>query len=167
MTRRAFTAEEFRAALGRFATGVTVLTVARDDGRPHGMTVNAFASVSLEPPLVLVCLGRNALSATVIRARGRFGVSILRQEQEAASRYFAEANQDAESAERLGIRWRNTEQGTPLLEESLAQLECSLEATHDGGDHIIVVGRVEHIVVGDGRPLVYFRSRYSSLGETP
>ncbi len=159
-----FTSDEFRAALGRFATGVTVLSVARDDGRPFGMTVNAFTSLSLQPPLVLVCVGRNALSGAAIAARGRFGVSILREDQQALSRYFSESNQDAESAERLGIRWRATEHGTPLVEHCLAQLECSLAATHDGGDHRILVGAVEHIVVGDGRPLLFYRGRYPALG---
>ena len=167
MPGRPFTPEEFRSALGRFASGVTVITVARQDGqaqgRVHGMTANAFSSVSLEPPLVLVCVNKSAQTCALLAARGRFGINILRQEQEALSRYFAEVNQDPETAERLGIRWRFTERGTPLLEGCLAQLECALAATHEGGDHLIFVGAVEQFAAADGHPLLFYRSRYAAL----
>jgi flavin reductase (DIM6/NTAB) family NADH-FMN oxidoreductase RutF len=157
------TAAEFRKALGRFASGVTVVTVARQTGQIHGMTATAFASVSLEPLMVLVCVDRRARTHPLICAQKRFAVNVLREEQEAFARYFALPDQDHESGEALGVRYTFTEQGTPLLEGCLAYLECRLVSAHDAGDHTIFLGEVEHAEVREGRPLLYFAGAYRRL----
>ncbi|MGH9774399.1 MAG: flavin reductase family protein [Candidatus Acidiferrales bacterium] len=155
----------FRRALGHFATGVTVVTVEREPGRVHGMTANSFTSVSLKPPLVLVCVDHAAQTHTLIPERGRFGVNVLGEEQEALAEFFSKPEQSREDAERLNVRFRVTEQGTPVLEGSLMQLECRLFAAHRAGDHTIFVGEVEEIFSVAGRPLLFYRGRYGKLPE--
>lgn len=161
----AVNSEDFRRALGHFATGVTVVTVLRPNGGVHGMTANAFSSVSLDPPLVLVCIGYAARTFEYIPQQRRFGVNILRDHQEAAARYFAAAtDQKPEEVQRLGLRYRATERGTPLIEPCLAQLECALAASHEAGDHTLFIGRVEQAVVHEGRPLLFYRGNFCGLG---
>ena len=155
--------DEFRQALGHFATGVTVITIDRGQRQVHGMTANAFASVSLVPPLVLVCVDHSARSHPLLKEQKRFGVNVLKEGQEALARYFADVNQSHETAAHLGVRYSFTERGTPLLETSLAQLECALVAAHEAGDHTIFVGQVEHAATREGRPLLFYRGRYSKL----
>jgi len=157
--------EEFRRALGHFATGVTVVTVATPEGAVHGMTANAFSSVSLEPPLVLVCVGLNARTHSLILQRGRFGINVLRDDQEAPARFFASAEQKQDAAERLGVKFRFTAGGVALLEGSLAQMECKLVSSHLAGDHTIFVGRVEEARTGEGRPLLFYRGRFCGLSD--
>lgn len=155
--------EEFRQALGHFATGVTVITVFRGQGLVHGMTANAFASVSLDPPLVLVCVERTARSFPLLLEQKRFGVNVLREDQQALARYYADAAQDHETAQHLGVRYETTPRGTPLLADCLARLECTLVATHEAGDHTIFVAEVERASVQGGRPLLFYRGKFPSL----
>jgi flavin reductase (DIM6/NTAB) family NADH-FMN oxidoreductase RutF len=155
---------EFRAALGRFATGVTVITVETAEGKIHGMTASAFCSVSLHPPLVLVCVDHLAETYLHLRERRQFGVSILRQEQEALSEFFADPERNPDAAYRLGIKYRPMKTGTPVLEGALGNLECSVVGAHEAGDHTIFVGEVREATVGEGSPLLYFRGRYRVCG---
>ncbi|MGB8771886.1 MAG: flavin reductase family protein [Candidatus Korobacteraceae bacterium] len=154
------TPNEFRAALGRFATGVTVITVETAEGQVHGMTANAFCSVSLQPPLVLVCIDHLAETYLHIRERRKFGVSVLREEQEALSEFFADPERNRDAGYRLGIRYWPMQSGTPVLQNTLANLDCSVVNAYEGGDHTIFVGEVREVSVADGAPLLYFRGRY-------
>ena len=157
------TEEEFRAVLGQFATGVTVITVATAEGQAHGMTANAFASVSLNPLLVLVCVDGRARSHPLIHKRRRFGVNVLAEGQQNLAEYFARPSEDHEMAERLGIAYWFTERGTPLLRDCLAHLECEVVSTHDEGDHTVFIGAVEQMGHRPGRPLLFYRGRYRNL----
>jgi flavin reductase (DIM6/NTAB) family NADH-FMN oxidoreductase RutF len=154
------TPDEFRAALGRFATGVTVITVETAKGEVHGMTASAFCSVSLRPPLVLVCVDHLAEMYLHLRERRQFGASILREEQEALSEFFADPERNPDAAYRLGIKYRPTKTGTPVLESALGNLDCSVVSAHAAGDHTIFIGEVREATVGEGAPLLYFRGRY-------
>ncbi len=154
------TADEFRAALGRFATGVTVITVETAAGDVHGMTASAFCSVSLRPPLVLVCVDRLAETYLHLRERRQFGVSILKEEQEALSEFFADAERNPGAAYRLAIKYRPMKSGTPVLQNALGNLDCSVLSAHEAGDHTIFVGEVREVIVNEGPPLLYFRGRY-------
>jgi len=156
--------EEFRKALGHFATGVTVITVARGSGLVHGMTANAFASVSLQPPLVLVCVDHSAHTRPFLLEQKRFGVNVLRDDQAELSRYYAEAELKDEVAAELGVRYLYTDCGTPLLADSLARLECAVVATYEAGDHTIFLAEVEQASVEEARPLLFYRGKYHRLG---
>ena len=112
--------QEFRAALGRFSSGVTVITVETADGQVHGMTASSFCSVSLRPPLVLVCIDHLAETYLHLRERGRFGVSVLKEEQEALSEFFADPERDPDAAFRLGIHYNLMKSGMPVLADALA-----------------------------------------------
>jgi flavin reductase (DIM6/NTAB) family NADH-FMN oxidoreductase RutF len=148
----------FRAVLGRFASGVTVVTARDADGNPHGMTVSAFSSLSLDPPLVLVCIGNDASTAPVMAQAGSFAVNVLRDDQEALSRRFASAM----SQRFEGIGYQGSE-GDPRLEGVLAWMQCRVVAQHPSGDHVIYVGEVEQAGMSDGRPLLYYRGGYATL----
>jgi flavin reductase (DIM6/NTAB) family NADH-FMN oxidoreductase RutF len=158
------TPDEFRAALGRFASGVTVITVETAEGDVHGMTANAFCSVSLHPPLVLVCVDHLAETYLHLSERGRFGVSVLKEEQEALSEFFADPERNPDAAYRLGIKYRPMKSGIPVLEDALANLDCTVVGAHSAGDHTIFVGEVKEIALGEGTPLLYFRGRYGLDG---
>lgn len=158
------TQADFRKALGSFATGVTVITVDYE-GQVHGMTANAFASVSLDPLLVLVCVAHKARTHTYLHARKRFGVNVLAESQRVISEYYArpaQTHQDAE--EQAGAHFDRTAHGTPVLRDALAYLECRLHTAQDAGDHTIFIAEVEDVVVRSGEPLLYFRSRYRQIG---
>jgi flavin reductase (DIM6/NTAB) family NADH-FMN oxidoreductase RutF len=157
------TPELFRRVLGAFATGVTVITAERAPGEVHGMTANAFASVSLDPPLVLVCVGQNARLLSYLKTQRRFGLSILRDSQQRVSEFFAEPQQDPAGCARLGIRYRWTESGIPLLEDALAYLTCSVVAQYMAGDHTIFIGEVESLESAAGEPLLYLRGQYRRI----
>lgn len=150
----------FRAALGRFASGVTVITVPKREDEIHGMTASAFCSVSLQPPLVLVCIDHLAETYLHVREIGRFGVSILREEQEALSEFFADPERNPDAAYRLGIEYRYMKSGMPVLKNVLANLDCEVVNAYDGGDHTIFVAEVKETEVAEGAPLLYFRGRY-------
>lgn len=146
----------FRQVLGRFATGVTVVTgLAR--GEPVGLAVNSFTSVSLEPPLVAFCVAERSRTWPRLRSEGNFCVNILAEDQEALSRAFAGRPPDRF----LGVGWRPGRSGAPILAGVVAWIECAVEAEHAAGDHVIVVGRVQDLDVGhEGRPLVFYRGGY-------
>ena len=160
------TSREYRDAVGMFTTGITVLT-ARSEEFGHGMTANAFASVSLDPLLVLVCVERDALMHKVLDEVGRFAVSVLAADQEDLARYFSDSGRPMGMAQFLPVAWHpGPETGAPLLDGALAYLECDLEAAHDGGDHTVFLGRVRRVERVTGDPLLYFGGRYRRL-ETP
>jgi len=154
---------DFRHVLGHFATGVTIISTCDADGRPTGLTASAFSSVSLDPPLILVCVDHKSQSYPALRERGRFAVNILSLDQETASRRFATTRLDKFE----GIPHRISELGLPLLDGALAQLECTTVSTHVAGDHTIFVGRVEAARVLGEEPLLYFRGKYQRLATPP
>lgn len=151
--------DDFRATLGRFATGVTVITATAGD-RDHGMTVSAFSSLSLDPALVLVCVDRVATMHGVLVEDAVFGVNVLAVGQETLSRRFASGDPSDRFA---GVGYTRGALGAPLLDGTLAWLECRVAARHAGGDHTIVVGAVAEAGVREARPLLYYRSGYASL----
>lgn len=153
-------ARTFRDALGCFATGVTVVTAMCPDGTPIGLTANSFTSVSLDPPLLLVCIANNAGSAPYLRDAERFAVNVLQIGQQPTSNRFAGKGED-----RFGVTpWEVGEYGTPVLTGSLSSFECSRDAVHDGGDHFLLVGRVLKAIFEPRRdPLLYFRGKYRKL----
>lgn len=150
---------EFRNALSRFASGVTVVTTKDAAGKLHGLTVSAFCSVSLDPPLVLVCIENAAGSRYAFSESGVFTVNILSARQSHISEHFASLAEDKfhgiDSA--IGLN------GLPLMPGCLAILECRITKILDGGDHTIFVGEVENTSVGDGEPIIHFRSEYRTL----
>jgi flavin reductase len=159
------TVSDFRKAMGCFATGVTIVTVDLD-GEVHGMTANALASVSLDPPLLLVCVDHSARTHAHLRARKRFGINILAEHQQPISQYYARTDYSQERAEQeAGARFDRTRHGTPILQGALAYLECMLQSTQEAGDHTIFIAAVEDVVVHTGQPLLFFRSKYRELGE--
>jgi flavin reductase (DIM6/NTAB) family NADH-FMN oxidoreductase RutF len=159
------TASEFRKAMGRFATGVTIVTVDLD-GEVHGMTANAFASVSLDPMLVLVCVDHTTRTHAHLHAKKRFGINVLSEDQRVISEYYARPERDHEHAEEeAGARFERTRHGTPMLQGSLAYLECRLHSAQDAGDHTIFIAEVEDVVVREGEPLLFFRGKYRKVGE--
>ncbi|HEU5323157.1 MAG TPA: flavin reductase family protein [Methylomirabilota bacterium] len=154
--------EEFRRVLGHFATGVTILTTCDGDARPSGLTASAFSSVSLDPPLVLVCVDHKSQSYPALRDSGRFAVNILGEAQEALSRRFASTRLDKFD----GVGYSLGDLGVPLIDGALAHIECRTASTHVEGDHTIFVGRVERIRAGSGAPLLYYRGQYQRLAAT-
>lgn len=154
-------ASEFRRALGQFATGVTVVTALDGNRRPEGVTVNAFASLSLAPPLVLVCLARATRLTSLFEAAGHFAVNVLADHQRRLSLSFSQADDDRFD----GIPWRAWASGAPILEDCVANLECARIGCHDGGDHVILVGEVERLACDETRqPLLFARGDYHRLG---
>jgi flavin reductase (DIM6/NTAB) family NADH-FMN oxidoreductase RutF len=138
---------------------VTVATTKGADGRPHGITVSAFCSVSLSPPLVLICIERSAPSHHAFVDAGAFVVNVLREGQQAISEQFA-----APADDKFGtVDFRVGIDGIPILNNALTNLECRLRYHHDGGDHSIFVGEVENISIADGEPLIYFKGEYNGL----
>jgi flavin reductase (DIM6/NTAB) family NADH-FMN oxidoreductase RutF len=157
------TALQFRKALGQFATGVTVVTVERAPGEVHGMTANSFTSVSLEPMLVLVCVDRRARLLSLLGEKKRFGVSVLNESQQATSEYFAKGDLSVAAEKRLGIGYRLTDAGIPVLEDALLRIGCHLVSSHAAGDHTIFVGEVETAEIQQGEPLLFFRGKYHKI----
>ncbi len=151
--------DEFRRALGHFASGVTVVTTWDADGRPTGLTASAFTSLSLDPPLVLICVDHQAQSYGALKAHDRFAVNILSAEQEALSRRFA----STEGNKFQGVAFEPGARGLPLLPAALAHIECRTVHTYPGGDHTIFVGEVEAASVRRGEPLLYYRGQYTRL----
>jgi 3-hydroxy-9,10-secoandrosta-1,3,5(10)-triene-9,17-dione monooxygenase reductase component len=149
----------FRSVLGRFATGVTIVT-AMDGDAPVGMAVNSFMSVSLDPPLVAFCPTKSSSTWQRIQAARAFCVNILGQDHEDLCRLFATAG-----ADRFGrIGWSTGASGSPLLDGMTAWIDCHIDAEHDAGDHLIVVGRVlELAVASEGHPLLFYRGGYGRL----
>jgi flavin reductase (DIM6/NTAB) family NADH-FMN oxidoreductase RutF len=154
--------DDFRRVLGHFASGVTIVSTCDADGRPTGLTASAFSSVSLDPPLILVCVDHKSQSYPAMRERGRFAVNILAADQEAVSRRFASSRLDKFD----GVPHRISDLGVPLVEGAIAQLECVTVSMHVEGDHTIFVGRVERAGAAGGDPLLYSRGRYERLADT-
>jgi flavin reductase (DIM6/NTAB) family NADH-FMN oxidoreductase RutF len=158
------TAAEFRQALGCFGTGVTIITL-DDAGAVHGMTANAFTSVSLDPMLILVCVDRKARTHAHLHTQKRFGVNVLAESQQAISQYYANPAREHDKAEQeAGARFDRTSHGTPVLHGALAYLECRLHTAQDAGDHTIFIAEVEDVVVREGDPLLFFRGKYRKVG---
>ena len=155
--------QAMRKMRGLFASGVTVVTTVHD-GQLRGVTVSAFSAVSLNPPLVLVCIANESESKEWIAESGVFAVNILSDEQEFLSERFA-ARAPLVNARFDGVPYHTAVTGSPLLDGSLAWYDCRVEAAHDGGDHTIFVGRVEAIGLGEERksPLAYFANRYARV----
>lgn len=149
---------ELRETMSSFATGVAVVT-AEHDGELHGMTVNSLTSVSLEPPLLLVCLMRDARSATAVTGSGTFVVNILRKRQDAIADGFAQRGERRFA----GREVERDELGVPYIPGSVGRIGCSVRAVHPGGDHIIVVGDVRYCESSAGSPLVFYRGRYHEI----
>jgi len=163
MAATSLTPADFRRVVGNFATGITVITVEREPGQVHGMTANSFSSVSLDPLLILICVDHNARLLSFLKEQGRFGISILKDSQRSVSEHFAKAQQDPESAELLGIRFRWTPTGIPLLDDALARLACNVLAEHPAGDHTLFLGEVESMDCTEGEPLLYHCGQYRRL----
>ncbi len=159
MKQEADIGQTLRGVMGCFPTGVTVVAALDPNGSPFGLTVNAFTSVSLDPPLVLVCIDRRASSHDLLLSAARFTVNILRADQaEVATRFSKEPSHTRFEQ----VAWHRSESGEPLLEGASAWLECSLHEICDGGDHYILVGRVASASVEDGPSLVFYRGTFQS-----
>lgn len=156
--------KEFRSVMSRFATGVTVATTC-EGTRRLGITVNAFASVSLDPPLVLICIERASRIHQVFLESRIFAVNILSQEQEAISACFA-GNSDCRYNEFCGVSSHAVATGAPVLDDAIGFVDCRVVNVFDGGDHSIFVGHVEALGAREGDPLLYFHSRYARLAES-
>lgn len=153
--------EDFRTTLSRFASGVTVVTTKDAAGNFYGITVSAFSSVSLDPPLILICIENTAGSIDALNASKMFVVNILNSEQAELSERFASpaADKFTETPHELNI------DGVPVIANCLANITCTVVETYEGGDHTIFIARVEKTVVNDGDPLIYFRSGYHTTGD--
>jgi flavin reductase (DIM6/NTAB) family NADH-FMN oxidoreductase RutF len=152
----AFSSRDFRHALGRFASGVTVVT-AHYQGQTHGMTANAFVSVSLEPPLVLVSLDNRSGMHRILPQTRRYGVSVLAEDQEALSNHFAGKRDPALTA---GFTMRD---GIPLLDGAIAHFIVEVTEAHAAGDHTLYIGRVTHLAWRDAQPLLFYSGRYQQM----
>jgi 3-hydroxy-9,10-secoandrosta-1,3,5(10)-triene-9,17-dione monooxygenase reductase component len=151
-------AAHYRAVLGHFATGVTIVT-AMDGDEPTGMAANSFSSVSLDPPLVLFCAAKSSTTWPRMQPARHFCVNILANDQEEVCRLFA-----TKGADRFkGVGWWAGESGAPVLHDALAWIDCVVEAEHDAGDHVIVVGRCLAMDSRDGEPLLFYRGGYRNL----
>ncbi len=153
------TSDEFRRACGRFATGVTVAGILDEEGAPHGLTVSSFTSVSLDPPLILICLGHAVTMIEAFRRAKFFGISVLGVDQRDISDRFARKGFDRFE----GVGWRRGANGAPLLNDSLAAIECAVRHRYVAGDHDILVGEMVAAQVSEGEPLIHFGSRYRTL----
>src|SRR5580704_16865293 len=162
LSRAGISAGELRDAMGHFATGVTVVTSVDAEGQPVGTTANAVTSLSLDPPLVIVCFDLGSLTLRAVRGHGAFVVNVLAAPQLHLSRNFARRGL---AAAWDGVRHRRGPTGSPRLEDVLAVLECTVEHALPGGDHEIIVGRVRHAETSanPNGPLVFFRGSYASL----
>ncbi len=146
----------FRQTLGRFATGVTVITIAHDE-HAHGMTANAFMSVSLQPPLVLISVGQHAHMYKRLAVGARYGVSMLSDDQEALSRHFGGRPMDGLE---IAFVWEN---GVPLLKGAIAHLVARVVDVHPAGDHTLFIGQAEYVQVRQGSPLLFYASSYGQV----
>ena len=141
-----------------------MITVDRE-GEVHGMTANAFASVSLDPMLVLVCVDHRARTHAHLHEKKRFGINVLSELQRAISEYYARSTETHQHAQDAGARFDRTRLGTPVLHGALAYLECRLQTAHEAGDHTIFIAEVEDVVVREGEPLLFFRGKYQKIGK--
>jgi flavin reductase len=160
-----FASADFRGALGAFATGVTVVTT-RGEAHPYGMTANAFSSVSLDPPLILVCVKAFSEGADLIRENGVFAVNILAAEQEPLSRYFASKDRPRGQDAFADIAHRTATSGAPVLDGAVGYLDCALHTSHEAGDHVICIGEVLALDYShEVAPLVFHGGGYRFLND--
>ncbi|MGC5015300.1 flavin reductase family protein [Streptosporangium sp. DT93] len=151
--------DEFRAALARFPSGVTIVTARGERAGSHGLTVSAFCSVSAEPPMVLVCIARSARTLPAVHESGRFAVSMLRRHHDAVARLFATTSPD-----KFQGTWGSlTPDGPPVVPDALFSLECTVHSALPAGDHEVVIGAVQAYSVRDGAPLVYYQRAFHPL----
>jgi flavin reductase (DIM6/NTAB) family NADH-FMN oxidoreductase RutF len=150
---------EFRRACASFATGITVVTVTDAAGTPHGLTANSFTSVSLDPPIVLVCVGHQAAAHRHLTEASAFAVNVLREEQKELSVRFATRGTDRFT----GVSWHLGAGGAPLIEGCLATIECRAKQQVEAGDHTVFLGEVERVEHTSGSPLIYYASHYRQL----
>jgi len=148
----------FRTVMGHFATGVVVITGADDDG-PTGFTCQSLFSLSLDPPLVAFAPGRKSTSWPRVSAGGRVCVNVLSSDQEDLARTFARSGADKFA----GVGWSASPAGAPRLHGSLAWIDCTITEVHDGGDHHLVVARVDELGSGPGQPLVFYRGGFGGF----
>ncbi len=153
------TARDFRDALGRFTTGVTVVSCQTPDG-PLGITANSFASLSLDPPLVLWSPAKMSRRFPAFEVAKHYAIHVLSSDQQSVCSGFARDGYDFGPYD-----WATNENNVPLLNGCLARFECTQHAMHDGGDHVIIVGRVDAATIGDGQPLVFAKGSYGSFSE--
>ncbi len=152
----------FRQVLSQFAAGVTVVTTLDTDQRPHGLTATAFSSVSLEPPLVLVCIDKKADTHPHFEPAGVFAVNFLALDQRDVSQRFAKHGGEKFA----GIAWRPGVLGTPVLDGTIGHVECRIRHVYEGGDHTILVGEIESAEARDGDPLLHFRHAYRRVADS-
>lgn len=153
-------AKDFRGALGCFPTGVCLVTTLGPEGKPEGLTINSFSSVSLDPPMILWSLSRSAASAPVFRDAEFFAVNVLAQGDAALSTHFSRSSENKFAA--FPDRFSKGMEGIPLLQGAVATFECHARHRYYGGDHIIVIGNVERYVWNDAPPLLFHRGRYAA-----
>src|SRR3989442_8954713 len=150
---------ELRRVLGHFVTGVTVITTKDITGAPFGLTANAFTSLSLNPPLVLICVDKAAQCYSCFVESNVFTVNFLREDQEGISRRFATKGVDKFA----GLSWHEGAYGAAILDDAIGYLECKIVQSYEGGDHTIIVGEVLNGLAGGGRPLLFFKGKYQRL----
>jgi flavin reductase (DIM6/NTAB) family NADH-FMN oxidoreductase RutF len=153
------TKTEFCRTCAKFPTGVTIVTVMDAEGSPHGMTASSFTSVSLDPPLVLVCVDHRATVLAHLRRAQHIGFNVLSEDQQPLSDHFARRGHDRFDR----VEWYAGRSGVPLIPGAIASFECSIQRMVDAGDHTIFIAKVEYVEHSDGRPLVYFASGYRKL----
>ena len=160
MSSAAVSPELFRRACALFPTGVAVLTTRAPDGTPHGLTVNAFCSLSLEPPLVLVAIDRACSLLDTFAKAERFAINFLSIDQQDLSVRFSQLPEGRFA----GVRWSPGIEGAPLIDGTIGSIECRTQSVIDAGDHRALIGEVVAASIGEGDPLVFFRSGYEALG---
>ena len=154
-----FDPRTFRTVLGQFCTGITIVTTV-DEDTPVGFACQSFAALSLDPPLVLFCPSKNSRSWAAIERSGRFAVNVLGEDQQDTCARFGSREPDKFA----GVGWSPSPLGSPILDGSLAHVDCTTETVHDGGDHVIVVGRVHSLGEINGeRPLLFYRGQYTGI----
>ena len=152
----------FRHVLGHFASGVVIVT-GLEDAEPVGLTCQSFFSVSIDPPLIAIAVGKNSASWPRIVRGGRFCVNVLAHHQESVCLAFAISG----GPKFDGVSWHSGPTGTPRLDDTLAWIDCTIEQTVEAGDHEIIIGRVEHLSAGEGSPLLFFRGQFDRLAGRP
>lgn len=151
-----------RHVMGHFATGVTVITTQDKNAIPFGLTANAFTSLSLDPPLALICVDKKAQCYSCFDESKMFAINMLHEEQEELSRRFATKGADKFA----GIGWHRSKNGFVLIDRAIGHIECRIVERHDGGDHTIYVGEIVGAAVAEGRPLLFFKGKYHRLPAT-
>jgi flavin reductase (DIM6/NTAB) family NADH-FMN oxidoreductase RutF len=152
---------ELRRVMGHFATGVTVITTIAKEGTPYGLTANAFMSVSLEPPLLLISVDKKAESYPYFEQSKVFTINVLRDDQEGLSRRFAVSGGNKFE----GVAYHRGANEVPILEDTLAFIECRLYATYDGGDHTLYLGEILEAETREGKPLLFYRGGYRGISD--